>query len=209
MKVITVARKPVVGSVAKNVLKHGTGGLNIDACRIGNFQNTQPSGMDRMNATLAEQGYRPNAYQQGEPPVSEAVGRWPANVILQHKSGCQQVGTVEGDGYVINRWDDGAKPFGDGAGHPFSSEPQTEQVAVWACAEDCPVRELDRQSGTVKSSGPLGVELTDTNARSSFNSSTAGINRTYYGDVGGASRYFHQVGGSVRAPQEVPNAMGD
>ncbi len=31
---IIVARKPLVGTVAANVLKHGTGALNIDACRI-------------------------------------------------------------------------------------------------------------------------------------------------------------------------------
>ena len=31
---ITVARKPLVGNVAENVLAHGTGGLNIDASRI-------------------------------------------------------------------------------------------------------------------------------------------------------------------------------
>lgn len=31
---ITVARKPLVGTVAANVLAHGTGGLNIDGCRV-------------------------------------------------------------------------------------------------------------------------------------------------------------------------------
>lgn len=32
---ICVARKPIAGTVAQNVLSHGTGGLNIDACRVG------------------------------------------------------------------------------------------------------------------------------------------------------------------------------
>ena len=32
---ITVARKPLVGTVAENVLAHGTGALNIDGCRVG------------------------------------------------------------------------------------------------------------------------------------------------------------------------------
>ena len=31
---ITVARKPLTGTVAENVLKHGTGGINIDGCRV-------------------------------------------------------------------------------------------------------------------------------------------------------------------------------
>jgi site-specific DNA-methyltransferase (adenine-specific) len=32
---ILLVRKPLICSVAENVLKHGTGGINIDACRIG------------------------------------------------------------------------------------------------------------------------------------------------------------------------------
>ncbi|MFN9287603.1 MAG: DNA methyltransferase, partial [Planctomyces sp.] len=32
---ITVARKPLCGTVAENVLQHGTGGLNVDGCRVG------------------------------------------------------------------------------------------------------------------------------------------------------------------------------
>ena len=41
MIVITVARKPLSeGSVAANVLKHGTGGLNIDGCRVGTDERT-------------------------------------------------------------------------------------------------------------------------------------------------------------------------
>jgi hypothetical protein len=31
---ITLARKPLIGTIAANVSKHGVGGLNIDACRI-------------------------------------------------------------------------------------------------------------------------------------------------------------------------------
>src|SRR5690625_7244951 len=31
---IVVARKPLTGTVAGNVLAHGTGALNIDACRV-------------------------------------------------------------------------------------------------------------------------------------------------------------------------------
>jgi site-specific DNA-methyltransferase (adenine-specific) len=78
---ITVARKPLVGTVAENVLEHGTGGLNIDGCRVGDFQNTTPSGVDRRNAKLAEMGYRPGEYQMGEKAPDTPPGRWPANLI--------------------------------------------------------------------------------------------------------------------------------
>ncbi len=31
---ITLARKPLCGTIAKNITTHGTGALNIDACRV-------------------------------------------------------------------------------------------------------------------------------------------------------------------------------
>jgi site-specific DNA-methyltransferase (adenine-specific) len=66
---ITLARKP------------GKSELQIDLCRVGDFTNTTPSGLDRFNASLAQQGYRPGEYQQGSVPPSGQAGRWPANVI--------------------------------------------------------------------------------------------------------------------------------
>lgn len=102
---ITVARKPLVGTVAQNVLTHGTGALNIDGCRVGDFVNTTPSGQDRYNARNHELGYRPNAYgRDGEasadrrytekggtnsaatpgPRGGDPSGRWPANLMLSY-----------------------------------------------------------------------------------------------------------------------------
>ena len=79
-----MARKPLVGTVAANVLAHGTGALNIDGCRVGDFQNTTPSGVDRRNASLAEAGYRPGTYQMGDKTPDTPPGRWPANLILSY-----------------------------------------------------------------------------------------------------------------------------
>ena len=42
---IIVARKPLEGTVAKNVLKHGTGGLNIDDCRVGSDPGRWPANL--------------------------------------------------------------------------------------------------------------------------------------------------------------------
>ncbi len=78
---ITMARKPLTGTVEANWREHGTGALNIDGCRVGDFQNTTPSGVDRRNAKLAELGYRPGEYQMGEKPPDTPPGRWPANLI--------------------------------------------------------------------------------------------------------------------------------
>ncbi|AIT13202.1 DNA methyltransferase [Mycobacterium phage Abrogate] len=51
---IVVARKPLVGTVAANVLEHGTGALNIDACRIGTAQGRWPTNVVLDDAQAAE-----------------------------------------------------------------------------------------------------------------------------------------------------------
>ena len=74
---IVVARKPLIGTVAENVLTHGTGGLNIDASRIG-------TGDDRATGGLSGGATDANLYQHGtQERVGRATGgRWPANLIL-------------------------------------------------------------------------------------------------------------------------------
>ena len=77
---IVVARKPLIGTVAENVLTHGTGGLNIDGSRIGTSGGTQgasegPQGQVFGNGLNGER----------EKPI-EGLGRWPANVILDEYS---------------------------------------------------------------------------------------------------------------------------
>jgi len=72
---IVVARKPLgEKTVAENVLTHGTGGLNIDASRIGTDGGTAGAGA---GATIF--GARLNG-PRGLPV--EGLGRWPANLIL-------------------------------------------------------------------------------------------------------------------------------
>ncbi len=79
---IVVARKPLIGTVAANVLTHGTGALNIDGSRIGTEQ-IRTSGARSVNIT----GDNRTAVAAGMYGPSEGVntlhtGRWPANVIL-------------------------------------------------------------------------------------------------------------------------------
>ena len=70
---ITVARKPLIGTVAANVLEHGTGALNIDGCRVGGESTTGIQG-------VAEIGFHGGNYAPGLQTGSE-MGRWPANLI--------------------------------------------------------------------------------------------------------------------------------
>jgi DNA modification methylase len=80
---ITVARKPFKGTVAANVLEHGTGAINIDECRVGLAGEQNPSIARRkstppVNNVWADQR-SPESYASDRP--SEALGRWPANLI--------------------------------------------------------------------------------------------------------------------------------
>jgi site-specific DNA-methyltransferase (adenine-specific) len=71
---VIVARKPLEGTVVDNVLKYGTGGINIDATRIGDEQIT---------INTFDNGAKPFGNAVGEPYTSRTVeGRWPTNVIL-------------------------------------------------------------------------------------------------------------------------------
>ena len=70
---ITLARKPLDGTVAANVLKWGTGALNIDGCRIGDEAlPARTRGVTKMGTFLSADGN----------VTPERTGRWPANVVL-------------------------------------------------------------------------------------------------------------------------------
>ena len=71
---ITVARKPLVGTVAANVLQHGTGALNIDGCRVATEKAT---GWKGDGSKLYEGGLS----REGGEARQQDAGRWPANLI--------------------------------------------------------------------------------------------------------------------------------
>lgn len=75
---ITVARKPFKGTVAANVLAHGTGALNIDGCRINPGELVPGGGNGKAN----HGGNFAGEYRGERPKVEpHTSGRWPANLI--------------------------------------------------------------------------------------------------------------------------------
>ena len=98
---IVVARKPLIGTVAENVLAHGTGALNIDGCRIG-----YASDADKEQALAGDAFKRKDTSDKGwsRPWMEDAErvermnreakeraqgGRWPANVILDESQAAE------------------------------------------------------------------------------------------------------------------------
>jgi site-specific DNA-methyltransferase (adenine-specific) len=81
-----MARKPVEGTVANNVLTYGTGGINIDAGRIG-FDNEQINFERIKNGNIyGSNGIYGNAENTESPKLYKPEGRWPANVIFDEHS---------------------------------------------------------------------------------------------------------------------------
>jgi site-specific DNA-methyltransferase (adenine-specific) len=175
---IVVARKPLVGTVAANVLAHGTGALNIDGCRVGTD--------DVLGR--AKGGWLKGGYVGGETPQWDSRGttveggRWPANLVFTHAADCEQVGTTDdtfgGGANATSGFVDGYES-GDG----FTGK--TVKVPVWRCADGCPVAELDGQSGERPGATSNSNGSTTAFASGRRNATTAG-----YGDTGGASRFF-------------------
>lgn len=71
---ICLARKPLIGTVATNILKYGTGGINIVGTRVGT--RTASTG-EVVGANQAMAGANYGRVETGE----TTVGRWPANII--------------------------------------------------------------------------------------------------------------------------------
>jgi DNA modification methylase len=78
---VVVARKPLVGTVATNVLAHGTGAINVDACRVEGDKGWPDS--KQYNPGFLAGGSKDTAVMQDNSQnPSKAAGRWPANVVL-------------------------------------------------------------------------------------------------------------------------------
>lgn len=195
---ILMFRKPIdEGTVAEQVLKTGTGGINIEASRIKHSSKEDfekhKAGVD---AIKARGGSMANSWKNssdlsGANEVTTS-GRYPPNVIFVHSDACEKTGTLKVPAHVINRFDDGAKPFGNGAGHQYTTTPMgdengEEEIETWDCHPACPIRILNEQSGTTTSRPDL---------RSGDKQDTRGMGWRFkrrpsnIKDSGGASRYF-------------------
>jgi DNA modification methylase len=210
---IVVARKPLEGTVAANVLRYGTGALNIDACRIGGA----PSPSAAMRAQARRSGKHPEAigkhadaeaqgrlddrssfeaYSADKP--GERLGRWPANVILSHAPGCELVGKKvvgQGERLATNSENDNPVMPPDRGWNQNSmtrgatNSPDNygeEEIDDFLCVDSCPVAELDRQSGVgVSHNAPRGFGM------GYHGGEGIDVSGRGHDDFGGVSRFFY------------------
>jgi len=80
---ILMARKPLEGTVAANLLKHGTGAINVDGCRIASNDGFEKA-WDRPVSTNIGAGEYVNPTQSHRVDLranKPTAGRWPANFM--------------------------------------------------------------------------------------------------------------------------------
>ena len=95
---VVVARKPLVGTVAQNVIEHGTGALNVDGCRIA--ASDQFGGGKNGTSGFADGYQSGDGWQPGN-----IAGRWPANVVLDEAAGemLDEQSGIQRDGVAVRR----------------------------------------------------------------------------------------------------------
>jgi hypothetical protein len=132
----TIARKPIEQglSVAKNVLKWGTGAMNIDACRLQPGDPAWPGPQDSELSTHSRNIYRsselPGGYgvQETRKTEGQKIGRWPANIYQcpkpsrkEKESGLSHLDPITG-AEAVNREPDSAGINNPRAGAGRTSE---------------------------------------------------------------------------------------
>jgi site-specific DNA-methyltransferase (adenine-specific) len=200
---ICVARKPLSEkSVAENVLKWGTGGINVDGCRVGSethiVRGTNISGKigeDQFNRVGDERNF--------EGMNKEVEGRFPANIILECI--CDEV--IKGEKGEVKRSvsRDRTKHHYNSVGNFGSKEGAILAPDNYNDKGDihtnpmCPCYLMDQQSGVSKSNTKSGkIEGKSGGLMDKFNQreGTGWKDKTYvgnYSDKGGASRFFYQA----------------
>lgn len=197
---IVVARKPLSGTVSANVLARGTGALNVDGCRVGSSKDVPAS----VSGGRRADGWGWNAGEAGDEGGHNAnLGRWPANTILSHSPRCEPVGTrrVKSASPAVPNPQFGSESpgvsldFKAGVGRNgdmsagYADADGTEEVAAYRCVEDCPVRLLDEQTGTLTTHP--GTARRDYGLGGYNGIPAPPIGKVIStGDSGGASRFF-------------------
>lgn len=205
---IVLARKPLEKglSIAENVLKWGTGGINIDGCRIGFKDNADYKESTQKNQH-ADFGTKPltnntvnGDYSMVQPKNYQPQGRFPANVIFSHHEDCICNGTKEVKAIKGGTGEKSLKSGNQFFTHNENSKlganagglgdaNGNETVENWTCVDGCPIKELDQQSGITKSQRSARGNVVDNNVFGKYNAQENTV--IGHSDKGTASRFFY------------------
>ncbi len=212
---VVLARKPLSGNVAQNVLEHGTGALNIDGCRVETTDRWVATGA-RSAPGVSYQGSADGSLNVSVSSTHEK-GRWPPNVLLTHSADCEPIGTRQvrtGTHVDRNRdasqignkiYNERRKDARDGG---YADADGRETMEAWSCADDCPVAELDRQSGVISDAHGMTQHGSGTNSvYGRFDRTEKSTGNGGTKDCGGASRFFPVFKYAAKAPRSERPAV--
>jgi len=201
---ICVARKPLSEkSVAENVLKWGTGGINIDGCRIeGAYGSGQNEVIEGKQSGVMYHNYdgdtKPATGHKNKIMVSNPEGRFPANIILECI--CDEV--IKGEKgerttKETNINNKEANWFRNAGGDKEERWSFNDKGDIHTNPM-CPCYIMDGQSGVLKS-GEVKPHHKKNKTANGYQGSCYGKFQNEdttlkgYGDKGGASRFFYQA----------------
>ena len=200
---IVLARKPLSEkSIAENVMRWRTGGLNIDGCRIG-FQGDKPNQIDCKRNKENQTGWAASGLaDKPDPYIPNDTGRFPANVILECI--CDEVIQGERGEPVKSKGRDRTK-------HEYNSVENNGSYDGTGTIDnyndkgdihtnpDCPCYIMDEQSGVSKSRNKYPEVSLDNLPMNHYDGTKmkhiSGREQTkkFFTDKGGASRFFYRA----------------
>lgn len=199
---IIVVRKPLSEkTVAANVLKWGTGAINIDGCRVSTDDNLN-------GGAYAEEGSDRESYQDwrfkrkgGAGEYRQPIGRFPANLILSHSPDCKLVGTKKvKTGTAIQRNGGGQKIGGDGIYQGskglvredtgYADDSGLEDVEVYECVDGCPIKDFPQSNSARVSGNPNNPKRGKNHIATSYGQGNDQVTNDYR-DSGSAARFFY------------------
>ena len=196
---VVLGRKPLSEkTIVDNILKHGTGGINIDDSRVGNEERTYDLTMTSGNFETTGGGKNK---KQGKVTTT---GRFPANLILECI--CDEVveGKAKGSpGHWSKTETKGYGDFGGGSSSYEGVGVKDDMKTIIHTNPDCPCYVLDEQSGITKGSGKPTITKAGIGAgllgqydgrKTMPTAKDIDVIRNI-GDNGGASRYFKEIEG--------------
>lgn len=182
-------RKPLSEkNVALNVIRHSCGGINIDESRVGSGSDKEKGGC---NGNIFSGQLKTEKYKA---EVDYSKGRFPANLILSHSEGCvfkgeKKVKAIRNNSDIIASESENlamsGKNYARSKLYNFSNNDGTETIADYECTENCAVRQLDEQSGVLKSGSRLGESSANNDRIFKLHGNKCEASE------GGASRFFY------------------
>lgn len=176
---VVLARKLLAGTVATNVLEHGTGALNIDACRTAAGQDYRDKCASVVGLDSNRNGDTLGQWTGVREDSAHDAGRWPTNMLLSHPP----------------LLDEHGQPIGD--------------ACADGCVPGCPVAEMDARSGFSVSGVGGTTRTTALGVMNDDGWQPKVTVRGGHGDTGGASRFFPVFRYEAKAPASERPRLAD